>query len=85
MSSAIRTPVGIPYAMREMRGRNTFAICPICKASILLTEQKDWESHTGDEYATHYAAEHAGTETTAPAAKKVAPKKKTALKKKAKP
>lgn len=50
---------GIPWAREEFVGRRFYAICPRCGLRIEQVERKDFESHTGREYAEHYDAEHA--------------------------
>ena len=54
--------IGIPYARRVEIDGAWYSICPRCEAKIELRERKDFESHSGREYAEHFAAEHAGDE-----------------------
>lgn len=50
---------GIPYARQQVMSYGVVAVCPECGERVPLLERKDSESFTGNEYAAHYALEHA--------------------------
>ncbi len=54
--------IGIPYADHVWDEENgvMYEVCPVCQEGFALTERKDFESFTGNDYANHYEHEHEG-------------------------
>jgi len=50
----------------------TFAVCPVCGERIPLFQLKDFESHSGAEYADHVEAQHPERVVRNPAGEAVA-------------
>lgn len=53
---------GVPYAYSRIVGRREYKECPRCGLMIEAKARKDFESHSGIEYARHYEAEHAAAD-----------------------
>ncbi len=63
MADTHRPALGVPYARQtviDFGDRSVVvATCPRCNQKVELTERKDFESMSGQEYADHYHERHA--------------------------
>jgi hypothetical protein len=55
---AKKRSLGIPYVSTNFDKLGAYNVCPVCKGVIRLTDRKDFESFSGNEYARHFAQNH---------------------------